>query len=251
MMKDSTQRFTDRVADYVQYRPDYPPELIQTLVQETGLAPDKQIADIGSGTGILTRLLLETGCRVYAVEPNAAMRQAAENLLNDRPGFLSVNATAENTGLPDHCLDGITVAQAFHWFDRLATKQEFRRVLHSNGFIALIWNNWRAEQSSLLSDYAQLLESWGTDYQRVRRTNLDDAGIGQFFHPIPFRKFTYANQQVFDYEGLQGRLLSSSYTPQAGHPKHLPMLENLQQLFARHQVNGMVTFDYETVLYLG
>lgn len=250
-MKDSTQRFTDRVSDYIKYRPSYPPEVIQTLVQKVGLSANKTIADIGSGTGILTRQLLETGCQVYAVEPNAAMRAAAEESLGNNPGFISSNATAENTSLPDQSLDGITAGQAFHWFDRLATKMEFRRILRPTGFIALVWNNWYAGSSNFMNDYAKLLENWGTDYQRVSRTNIDDAAIRQFFHPGTFEKFTFQTHQTFDFEGLEGRLLSSSYTPQAGHPNHEPLIKGLKEIFNTHHQNGEIQFDYTTTLYLG
>lgn len=249
-MKDSTERFSDRVADYIQYRPGYPTALIQTLIEQVGLAPDKVIADIGSGTGILTRPLLQTGCQVYGIEPNAAMRQAAEESLGDYPNFISRNATAENTTLPDHSLDGITAGQAFHWFDRLAAKQEFQRILRPNSFIALIWNNWERRLSPLLEDYTHLLETWGTDYLRTSRTKSDDSSIQQFLHPRTFQKFSYRHFQTFDYAGLKGRVLSSSYTPQEGHPKHVSLLEGLQEIFQRHQVDGLVRFDYETVLYL-
>ena len=250
-MKDSTQRFTDRVADYIQYRPTYPPEAIATLVQRAGLSTEKVIADIGSGTGILTRQLLNTGCKVLAVEPNAAMRAAGEELLGGHPGFSSINATAENTTLPDKSLDGITAGQAFHWFDRLATKMEFRRILRPAGFIALVWNNWESNSSAFMSDYTKLLSEWGTDYHRVSRTNIDDAAIRQFFHPQPFEKFTFPNHQTFNFEGLKGRLLSSSYTPQAGHPKHEALLEGLKKIFDTHHNNGEIRFDYTTTLYLG
>ena len=250
-MKDSTQRFSDRVADYKQYRPSYPPEVITTLVQQAGLSADKTIADIGSGTGILTRQLLNTGCKIMAIEPNAAMRAASEELLGGYPGFTSINATAENTSLPDQSLDGITAGQAFHWFDRLATKMEFRRVLRPAGFIALVWNNWENSSSAFMKDYTNLLTEWGTDYQRVSRTNVDDAAIRQFFHPRPFKKFTFPNQQIFNYDGLKGRLLSSSYTPQAGHPKHESLIEGLKEIFNTHHNNGEIHFEYTTTLYLG
>ena len=249
-MKDSTQRFTDRVADYIQYRPTYPPEVISTLVQEAKLSAENTIADIGSGTGILTRQLLDMGCKVLAIEPNAAMRIAGEELLGGHPGFTSVNATAENTSLPDQSLDGITAGQAFHWFDRLATKMEFRRILRPGGFVALVWNNWQVDSSDFMKDYTKLLLEWGTDYQRVSRTNIDDAAIRQFFHPRPFEKFTFPNHQTFDYEGLKGRLLSSSYTPQAGHPKHESLIEGLKEIFNNHQTNNEIRFDYVTILYL-
>lgn len=249
-MKDSTQRFTDRVADYVKYRPSYPLEVIQTLEQKAGLSPDKVITDIGSGTGIFTQQLLATGCKVQAIEPNAAMRAAAEELLGGYPTFTSVNATAENTSLPDHSVDGITAGQAFHWFDRLATKFEFRRILRPKGFIALVWNNWQDDSSAFINGYTKLLEDWGTDYQRVSRTSIDDAAIRQFFHPRSFEKFNFQNCQTFDFESLKGRLLSSSYTPQTGHPKHEPLVEGIRELFEAHQIDGKINFNYKTTLYL-
>jgi ubiquinone/menaquinone biosynthesis C-methylase UbiE len=250
-MKDSTQRFTDRVEDYIKYRPSYPQEVIQALVQEAGLSTGKVIADIGSGTGILTRQLLETNCKVHAIEPNAAMRAAAEEMLGNHPGFISINATAENTSLPDRSLDGITAGQAFHWFDRLATKVEFRRVLRPGGFIALVWNSWQTDSSDFMKDYTKLLVEWGTDYQRVSRTNVDDAAIRQFFHPQTFQKFTFPHFQTFDYDGLRGRLFSSSYTPQEGHSNYEPLILGLHQLFDRHQHNNAIRFEYITTLYLG
>ena len=250
-MKDSTQRFTDRVSNYIKYRPSYPKEMIQILAQKTGLLDGKIIADIGSGTGILTKQLLEAGCNVYAIEPNKAMRIAAEEALTSHVGFSSVNATAENTTLPDNSVDGITAGQAFHWFDRLATKMEFRRILRPEAFIALIWNAWQGELSPFMTGYTKLLEEWGTDYQRVSRTNIDDAAVRQFFHPKEFEKFTFPNYQIFDYEGMKGRLLSSSYSPLAGHPKHEPLIEGLASLFQQHQKEGVVRFDYITTLYLG
>ena len=250
-MKDSTQRFTDRVEDYIKYRPSYPQEVIQTLVQEAGLSAGKVIADIGSGTGILTRQLLETNCKVHAIEPNAAMRAAAEEMLGNHPGFISINATAENTSLPDRSLDGIAAGQAFHWFDRLATKVEFRRVLRPGGFIALVWNSWQTDSSDFIKDYTKLLLEWGTDYQRVSRTNVDDAAIRQFFHPRTFQKFTFPHYQTFDYDGLRGRLFSSSYTPQEGHSNYEPLILGLRQLFDQHQLNNAIRFEYITTLYLG
>ena len=250
-MKDSTQRFTDRVEDYIKYRPSYPQEVIQTLVQEVGLSDDMVIADIGSGTGILTSQLLETACKVFAIEPNAAMRAAAESMLGNHPGFVSINATAENTSLPDQSLDGITAGQAFHWFDRLATKMEFRRILRPGGFIALVWNSWQTDSSEFMTGYTKLLVEWGTDYQRVSRTNVDDVAIRQFFHPRTFQKFIFPNCQTFDYEGLKGRLFSSSYTPKEDHSNYEPLILGLRQLFDQYQHNDAIQFEYVTTLYLG
>ena len=141
-----TQRFTSRVDNYRKYRPGYPPEIIPYLVENAWLTPQSVIADIGAGTGLLTQLFLEHGNQVYAVEPNQAMRAAADELLVGYAHYHSVDASAENTSLPDYSVDMITAAQAFHWFDHEKTKLEFQRVLKPGGMVVLIWNTARHRQ---------------------------------------------------------------------------------------------------------
>jgi ubiquinone/menaquinone biosynthesis C-methylase UbiE len=138
--RNPTQRFSGRVENYVRYRPGYPPEVLQLLRQECGLTPDHVIADAGSGTGILTRILLEAGCSVFAIEPNAEMRHAGERLLAAYPRFSSVAGSAEATSLPDHSVDFITAAQAAHWFHRDHARREFLRILKPGGWVVLAWN---------------------------------------------------------------------------------------------------------------
>ena len=123
---NATSRFSDRVENYVRYRPGYPPEVIQELKSECGLMASHVIADIASGTGIWTRMLLENGNPVFGVEPNAEMREAGERLLAAFPKFTSVAGTAEATTLADQSVDFVTAAQAAHWFDRERARREFR-----------------------------------------------------------------------------------------------------------------------------
>ncbi|HEY0075863.1 MAG TPA: class I SAM-dependent methyltransferase [Abditibacteriaceae bacterium] len=248
-MSNSTQRFSDRVENYVKYRPDYPAQVIELLRSECGLAPHSIVADIGSGTGIFARLLLATGCSVYGIEPNAPMRKAAENLLVGYDAFVSVDATAEATTLPDNSVHLITCAQAFHWFDLALCKREFSRLLQPGGFIVLLWNERRVEATSFLRGYEQLLLDFATDYEQVNHTQIDDAVLKDFYAPRGFSKRTFENRQWFDYDGLEGRLLSSSYTPGPGHPNYRPMLHALRGLFEAHQQNGKVSFDYDTNIY--
>jgi ubiquinone/menaquinone biosynthesis C-methylase UbiE len=139
-MRDSKERFSDRVDDYRKYRPGYPEAVLQVLEERCGLSPSSVVADIGSGTGILTGMLLSKAHTVYAVEPNAPMRSAAEEDYRDHPAFRSVAGSAEATTLPSRSVDLITAAQAFHWFDPEKAKAEFRRILRKEGNIALIWN---------------------------------------------------------------------------------------------------------------
>ncbi|MBZ5598270.1 MAG: class I SAM-dependent methyltransferase [Acidobacteriia bacterium] len=247
---DSTQRFSSRVEDYVRSRPGYPGEVIELLRHECGLTASAVVADIASGTGIFTRMLLEHGNRVFAVEPNAAMRNAGEDLLASYPRFVSIAGTAEATTLPAHSVDLVTAAQAAHWFDREKARREFIRILKPGGWTVLVWNERRTDSSAFLRAYEDMLLACGTDYQDVRHERTT-AVIGNFFAPSPYQERVFEMIQEFDYPALQGRLLSSSYTPQPGHPNHEPMLRELRRIFDTHQVQGRVAFEYNTRVYYG
>ncbi len=178
-VKDSTQRFSSRVGNYVRYRPAYPSAVLDLLKNECGLTPASVIADIASGTGIFTRMLLENGNRVFGVEPNADMRKAGEEFLRAYPQFTSVAGTAEATTLADHSVDLITAAQAAHWFDREKARREFIRICRPGGWTVLLWNERRTGSTPFLRDYEQLLLEYGTDYQDVRyeRTIAADRNV--------------------------------------------------------------------------
>jgi len=248
-VKDATQRFSSRVNDYVRFRPGYPREIIEVLKKECGLTPDTVIADIASGTGIFTRMLLENGNRVFGVEPNDEMRRAGECFLADCPRFTSTAGTAEATALPDHSVDFVTAAQAAHWFDRENARREFIRILKPGGWLVLVWNDRRMHATEFQREYEHLLRTYGTDYEDVRHAGKTLA-IHSFF-PQSFQTRVFEYKQTFDYAGLEGRLLSSSYTPQKDHPQYNPMLHQLRRIFDRHQLNGRVSFDYDTRVYYG
>jgi SAM-dependent methyltransferase len=250
MTPDSTQRFTDRVADYVRYRPGYPAALLETLQREAGLTAESTVADIGSGTGISTELLLRAGCSVWAVEPNAAMRQAAEEWLAGKPGFHSQAGTAEATGLADQSIDLVTAAQAFHWFDVTAARSEFLRILRPPHRVALFWNARLSDDSPFAIAYEQLLERFGTDYAAIRHDGREQRLAAELSNH-PWRRFEFPNAQQLDFRGLRGRLLSSSYVPAADHPARGPMLADLERLFDAFADQRHVTMSYRTELYLG
>ncbi len=249
-VKDPTQRFSSRVDNYVRYRPDYPLEVLYLLKNECGLTPDSVIADIASGTGLFTRLLLENGNRVFGVEPNADMRGAGEQFLAQYPHFTSVAGTAEATTLPDQSVDLVTAAQAAHWFDRGKARREFLRILKPQGWTVLLWNERRTDSTPFLRDYEQLLLSYGTDYQEVRHERTT-AEISDFFAPAPFQSRELEMRQELDYSALEGRLLSSSYTPGPDHPTYESMLRELRRMFDAHRVNGRVALEYNTLVYYG
>jgi SAM-dependent methyltransferase len=246
-------RFTSRVGNYVRYRPGYPAALLKLLGGAWGLSPETVIADVGSGTGLLSRLFLENGNRVFGIEPNAAMRGAGEEFLAGFRGFQfhSLAGSAEATTLPDAGVDAVVAGQAFHWFEPVAARAEFRRILRSDGWVALIWNERLTEASAFSREYEQLLQKFGTDYGRVRETYPNREKMTRFFGHADFREDRLENGQVMDYEGLRGRLLSSSYVPDKGHPQHEAMLEELTRIFDEHRTEGRVKFEYETRVYSG
>jgi SAM-dependent methyltransferase len=251
-MSDPTQRFSTRVGDYVRYRPSFPPAIIDLLRRECGLTPGWTVADIGSGPGNLTRLFLEHGNRVYGVEPNREMREAGAGLLGRYPGFTSVDGTAEAPNLQDGSVDLVAAGQAFHWFERDRAKQEFRRILRQPRWVALIWNERRIARTAFLEAYERLLETYGTDYAEVRHRDAADAtALDAFFGPGRYGRAPFENIQMFDLEGLRGRLMSSSYAPLPGQPGHGEMLDELRRIFEAYQDGGAVAFEYDTNVYYG
>jgi len=245
---DPTGRFSSRVADYRRFRPGYPPALLDFLAQTCALSPRSVIADIGSGTGLLSQLFLENGNMVYGVEPNAEMRAAGEQMLGGYPQFVSVAARAEATTLPDASVDFVTAGQAFHWFDHETARREFGRILRPGGWTALVWNDRQVDATPFLVEYEQLLRAWCPDYARVTHKEVGLADLQRLFGPS-LRQTSFDNVQRFDLAGLTGRLFSSSYAPLAGDPNHAPLLAALQAAFQRHSRAGAVEFLYTTQLY--
>ena len=245
-----TERFSSRVDNYLRYRPGYPTEVINLLHNECGLTEDSRVADIAYGTGIFTRLLLESGSRVFGVEPNAEMRRAGEEFLADYPRFTSLAGSAEATTLPEQSVDIVTAAQAAHWFDREKARCEFQRILEPGGWMVLLWNERRNGSTPFLEAYEQLLQTFGTDYGAVRHEHTTLA-IDAFFSPLPFRTRTFAMRQEVDYPALEGRLLSSSYTPQPGHAQYQAMLTELRRIFDAWQSQGRVALEYDTRVFYG
>jgi SAM-dependent methyltransferase len=247
---NATSRFSGRVENYVRHRPGYPPVALRALQTECGLTAKAVVADVASGTGIWTRMLLESGNRVFGIEPNNEMREAGERLLAAFPNFTSIAGSAEATTLPDQSLDFVTAAQAAHWFDRAGARREFSRILKPGGWLVLLWNERSTDSTPFLRDYEQLLLTCGTDYEEVRHERTTSA-VNEFFAPAPYKERAFPMRQEFDHAGLEGRLLSSSYAPGAGHPQHAPMLHELKRIFELHQVQERVAFEYTTRVFFG
>lgn len=248
---DPTARFSDRVDNYVRYRPNYPADVLPLLERVTGLTSDSLIADLGSGTGISAELFLRQGNTVYGVEPNDAMRHAAERLLRGYSDFHSINGRAEATTLPDASVDCVVAAQAFHWFAVAGARAEVRRILRPDGWAVLLWNTRRLDSTPFLRAYEALLQRFGTDYREIQHTNIAAPALETFFGGSHYQRHALANNQELDLDGIRGRLLSSSYVPTVGHADHAPMLAELERIVAEHGDEGRVTVAYETEVYVG
>jgi ubiquinone/menaquinone biosynthesis C-methylase UbiE len=250
MPSNSTTRFSNRVENYVKYRPGYPEEIVPWLQTRYEFPASKIIADIGSGTGISAELFLKNGYTVSGIEPNGPMREMSERLLKDYPRFKAIDGTAEATTLPDQSTDAIIAGQALHWFDAGKTKAEFLRILKPGGLVILIWNE-RLTNSSFEKEYDQLIINHSKDYVQVDHRNISAENVRAFFHPHKCHLQIFPNQQVFDFEGLKGRLLSSSYMPVEGQNGYMAMINDLRELFNKHDKEGLITIHYDTKLYTG
>ena len=247
----STSRFSDRVDDYVRYRPDYPAALLDWLQRECGVTTEWLVADVGAGTGISSKMLLDAGYRVIAVEPNAPMRAAADTWLGGDANFSAVDGRADATGLDDASVDLVTVAQAFHWFDEETTRREFARILKPGGLAAIWWNSRRLTGTPFLEGYEALLQTYGTDYTSVAERYANDVRMRAWFGAGYVGSGRFPHSQKLDFEALRGRLMSSSYAPKEGHPKHAPMLKALRDLFEACAEHGTISFDYDTRVFAG
>ena len=246
----ATTRFSGRVENYVRYRPGYPGGVLDLLRTECGLRPEHVIADIASGTGIFSRLLLESGNFVFAVEPNVEMRETGSHQLKTFSRVKSVAGTAEATTLDSASVDFVTAAQAAHWFDLPRARAEFARILKPEGWCVLIWNERRTLSTPFLRAYENLLLTYGTDYKEVRHEHTT-ATIHEFFAPSRYDERVFDLRQQFDYEALAGRLWSSSYAPLEGHPNYVPMMKDLERIFRDHAEDGKIEFEYDTRVFYG
>jgi SAM-dependent methyltransferase len=246
---DSKQRFSDRVAEYVRYRPSYPAEVVDAVAAVTGLTPDWVVADIGSGTGLSCVPFLENGNHVVGVEPNAEMRRGGDEYLAGYARFRSVDGSAESTGLGDHAVNLVVAGQAFHWFDWAAARRECLRIVGEPPWAALMWN-LRDSGEGFGRAYEELLERFGIDYETVRASWANPQAIrGYFGGPHADRRLP--NPQLLDFEGLSGRHLSSSFVPKAGDAAFAPMMAELRRIFDEHAQDGRVVFGQETRIIVG
>lgn len=238
-------RFSDRVKNYVKFRPSYPSEILDYLHNTIGFSVKSIIADVGSGTGISTKLFLDNGNIVYGIEPNPEMRQAAEEILTNYSNFSSIDASSENTKLQSEAVDIVVAAQAFHWFDPKPTKEEFMRILKPGGAVVILANRRKRSNNKFMNEYMEIVAKYGQSLN----LKTDNQTIPTFFYPNPVQKEVFYNPHIFNFDRLKGDLVSYSYMPNEQDPRFKPMIEELEVLFENYNDNGKVTFEYETVVY--
>jgi ubiquinone/menaquinone biosynthesis C-methylase UbiE len=248
---DPKERFSNRVADYVRYRPGYPSAVRDILRAECFLKSGHVIADIGSGTGFLSEVFLKNGNRVFGVEPNEAMRQAGEEYLAEYDNFVSINGSAEATTLEGASVHLVVIGQAFHWFDQDAARPEFQRILKPDGWVVVIWNERLTDTTPFLRDYEALIRKFNTDYSKVKENYPREEQMKHFFGANEFHSHEVPNFQEFDFDGIAGRLRSSSYMPTPDQPTFQPMMDDLRRIFDTHNQDGRVRLEYTTRIYLG
>lgn len=235
-VRDSVRRFDDRVGPYVRARPGYPAAVV-ALLERQGLPPGATLADIGSGTGKLSEVFVAAGHHVIGIEPNDEMRAAAQQQLGGQGRFRQQPGRAEGTGLPDASVDAIVAGQAFHWFEPVATRREWVRILRPRGLVALIWNDRRLVGCPLLADYDALLAAHCSEYGAALRRSPAEPALAAFFAPGAMSVARFDNSQRLDWEGYRQRALSASYVPREG-PAHEAFFAALRESFQRHAQAG-------------
>lgn len=251
MTIDPLRRFSSRARAYAAARPSYPRALAELMREAMGLDAGTAVADVGSGTGKLTELLLDAGYRAYAVEPNAEMRAYAEEAFAGRPGFVSVEGTAQATTLPDASVGAVTAGQAFHWFDPMAARDEWKRIVVPSGWAILVWNLRRERATPFMAGYDDLLRSFATDMKLARAERADKEAMAVLYGGRAFESRVFEHIHTMDRETLRDRVVSSSFMPDAHHPRHEEMLAAIDALFDAHARDGVVRFEYDTPVYFG
>jgi ubiquinone/menaquinone biosynthesis C-methylase UbiE len=250
-MLDSKVRFGNRVEQYKKFRPHYPKEALLFIKERFGIDKNWKIADIGAGTGISSKALLDVfGCTVFGVEPNEFMRLEAKTSLSVYPQFCSVNGSAENTTLVDKSINMVTAFQSFHWFDTIKTAREFRRILTKPNLVLLMWNDRRTAGSPFVEQYESLVGSL-PEYGIANHKNIQRKEIEAFIGSADIEYAEFENPIKVDLEGLKGRFFSSSYTAAYGTDEYVKQNLLLDELFEKTNQNGTVEFLYKTELYFG
>ena len=248
MTLDHTKRFTKRADFYARFRPGYPPGVVKIISKSLGLTSNDTVADIGSGTGLLSKLFLKSGYKVYGVEPNDKMRGHAEKGLSHFRNFISINGTAEATTLAPRSVDLITAGQALHWFAPARSRKEFSRISRPGGGFCVVYNK-RKSSDRFSRVYAKIIRRYGRD--RAKVPDIGGRLVSRYFDRGRFASFSLANEQTLDFEGLRGRLVSASYMPTPRDKDYRTFEKEVRDVFDTYSVGGCVRIPYDTEILVG
>lgn len=244
------QIFGSKVADYSASRPDYPAPLFELLRSQCGLSAETTVADVGAGTGLLTRSLLQTGANVIAVEPNASMRGACDHRLQAEPNYRSVEGSAEAMPLEDGSVDLITAAQAFHWFEVDRARAECLRVLRQQGRVALIWND-RLFGDPLHVALDDVFAEYGGEKRAALLAHEDRSHVPQFFGASVPIELSWPHEHRLSEAGLLSLVFSRSYMPERHSEPGQRAASGVREIFAALALDKHIVVRYTTVLALG
>ncbi|MFW5437638.1 class I SAM-dependent methyltransferase [Paenibacillus apiarius] len=248
---ETTNKFTGKADTYSKYRPNYPQEYMNYLISSNQLNSNHNIADIGSGTGIFTQQLLDRNFKVFAVEPNRDMRTIAEKALSSYANFISIPGTAEHTGIPSSSVDLVTVAQAFHWFDKDRFKMECQRILKPNSNAALVWNS-RDTSSLFVHENAEICKKLCSGFKGFSGGIDASPDIYKdFFKDGNYEYKEFRHDLEFNMEGFIGRNLSASYAPKPTDTNYNPFIEAVTELFIKYSRDNMIVIPNITRSYIG
>lgn len=237
---------------YEKYRPSYPEEYIKDIIIKCYLDSESLVADIGAGTGILTRQLLHNHLKVVGVEPNLDMRKVLKKLETNK-NFKAIEGTAEHTNLEDNSIDLIVVAQAFHWFDKEKFKKECKRILKPNGKVWILWNQLD-ETKEIVKEQKRIDDEYTNRFQEVNGildANKKEEQIQGFFQCNIYEKKVVDNPLENDKERFIGANLSKSYSLKKENPNYDNYIEAFGQIFDRYSENGKIMIPNKTYGYLG
>ena len=243
------ERFSPLVENYAKYRPGYPEQILFTLEKHFGINNEKIIADIGSGTGQLSKLFVNKYYQTYGIEPNAAMRMVSINEFATYLNFKAIKGTAEQTFLYSESIDLIVAGQSFHWFDNEMSKIEFNRILKHKGIIALIWNE-RKNETEFMQRYERLLQKHCSNYKINNHKEYDYRKIKELFSEKKVDLFIFENQQKMDFTAFIGRLKSCSYCPSENDKHYAFLMRGMNKLYENYKCEENITIEYNTLMFV-
>lgn len=247
---DSTKFYFGKQEDYSKYRPSYPKELFEFLVKDYNLK-NKDIVELGAGTGKFSKIASVYCNKIYYVEPNIDMINKGKEYCNDCYNITFVNSSAENTKLPSYIADIIFAVQSFHWFDKFTVKEEVKRILKPNGYFAIIWNDWEDENNEFSKKYFKYVSEWNTKLtgRKYQHKNVDDRK--NFFKDGMYASHIFIHSKQYNLEMLVGLSKSLSYAPKEGDIYYGEFIKGIIEIFNDYQNNDYVRFDFHTEIYIG